>query len=335
MSKGFRADPDALAQAAKRAHEHANKVERHSRDLDAKTRGRVLGRGKLGQVVDKAVRPVIDSMIGDMSKAMAGGHRSIGRGLEITKKNLDDAEAAVQKGFKNTGTSLSKEKVKLEPGQSVPGKKGLRQLYNRRIGERVDELEGQGHGVGRHLKVTDQQLKDRLGTPVMQGPAHAQTVAKDRTTGYVQSTNKIDPLHGPDARTRLSPPDLYYDGDRGAPHRHKCDSYSTAFKDEESFVYADHYARSRLDPTRTDRQVIEFSPHEAWGPGGHTGKFRGYYIDPENPIGHDGSINYKDVNFKDAKIKAVYEPDGNGGHKLHTIFPEPAFKHNRHRGQGL
>ncbi|MFK0192622.1 hypothetical protein [Kitasatospora sp. NPDC090308] len=335
MSRGFRADPDALAQAAKRAHEHANQVERHSRDLDARTRGRVLGRGRLGQVVDKAVRPVIDSMISDMSKAMAGGHRSIGRGLEITKKNLDDAEKAVQKGFKEAGSSLSKEKVKLEPGQSVPGKKPLRQLYHRRIGERVDELDGQGHGVGRHLKVTDQQLKDRLGTPVMQGPAHAQTVAKDRVTGYVQSTNKIDPLHGPDAKTRLSPPDLYYDGDRGAPHKHKCDSYSTAFKDEESFVYADHYARSRLDPTRTDRQVVEFSPHEAWGPGGHTGKFRGYYIDPENPIAHDGAINYRDVDFKDAKIKAVYEPDGNGGHKLHTIFPEPSFKHNRHRGQGL
>ncbi|WP_282206328.1 hypothetical protein [Kitasatospora fiedleri] len=335
MSRGFRADPDALAQAAKRAHEHANQVERHSRDLDARTRGRVLGRGKLGQVVDKAVRPVIDSMISDMSKAMAGGHRSIGRGLEITKKNLDDAEKAVQKGFKEAGGSLSKEKVKLEPGQSVPGRKPLRRLYHRRIGERVDELDGQGHGVGRHLKVTDQQLKDRLGTPVMQGPAHAQTVAKDRVTGYVQSTNKIDPLHGPDARTRLSPPDLYYDGDRGAPHKHKCDSYSTAFRDEESFVYADHYARSRLDPTRTDRQVIEFSPHEAWGPGGHTGKFRGYYVDPENPIAHDGAINYRDVNFKDAKIKAVYEPDGNGGHKLHTMFPEPAFKHNRHRGQGL
>ncbi|WP_157876145.1 hypothetical protein [Peterkaempfera griseoplana] len=310
-------------------------MERHSRNLDAGTRGRVLGRGKLGRIVDKAVRPVIDSMIGDMSKAMAGGHRSIGRGLEITKKNLDDAEKAVQKGFKGAGTSLSGEKIKLEPGQSVPGRKPLRQLYHRRIDERVDELESQGHGVGRHLRVTDQQLKDRLGTPVMQGPAGAQTVARHPVTGYVQSTNKIDPLHGPDAKTNLSPPDLYYDADKGAPNRHKCDSYSTAFKDNESFVYADQYARSKLDPTRTDRQVVEFSPQEAWGPGGHAGRFRGYYIDPQNPLNHDGSINYKDVNFKDATIKAVYEPDGNGGHKLHTMFPEPAFKHNRHRHQGL
>src|SRR6478609_1449477 len=57
VSKGFKADPEALTQAAKRAHEHADRIERHSRDLDSKTRGRVLGRGKLGQIVDKAVRP--------------------------------------------------------------------------------------------------------------------------------------------------------------------------------------------------------------------------------------------------------------------------------------
>lgn len=335
MSGGFRADRAALSQTAKQAHEHADAVERHSRVLDSATRGKVLGRGKLGQIVDKAVRPVVDSMIGDMSKAMAGGHRSIGHGLEITKKNLDEAEKAVHKGMQNQGTSLGKHGVKLIPGQSVPGKKPLRQLYNRRIDSRVDELNMQGHGVGRHLNVTDQQLKDRLGTPVMQGPAHNQTVAKDRETGYVQSTNKIDPLHGPDAKNRISPPDLYIDGDRGAPHKHKCGSHSTAFTDNESFVYADHFARTKLDPHDPEPQLIEFSPSDAWGPGGHTGKFRGYYIDPENPLNHDGSINYKDVNFKNATIKAIYEPDGNGGHKLHTMYPEPVLKHNRTRHQGI
>ncbi len=335
MSDGFKADPEALKQAAKRAHEHAERIERHSRDLDSRTRGKVLGKGKFGQVIQNAVRPVIDSMIGDMSKAMAGGHRSIGRGLEITTKNLDDAERAVQKGLQNNATSLGKQGVKLGQGQSVPGRKPLRELYNRRIDERVGELDKQGHGVGRHLNVTDQQLKDRLGRPVMEGPAHNRTVAKDKNTGYVKSTDKIDPLHGPDARNRLSPPDLYYDGDRGAPHKHKCDSYSTAFKDNESFVYADHHARGKLDPSNPDRQVVEFSPSDAWGPGGHTGRFRGVYIDPDNPLNHDGSVNYKDVNFKNATIKAVYEPDGNGGHKLHTMFPEPVFKHNRSRHQGL
>lgn len=337
MTGGFRADRAALGQAARQAHEHAETVERHSRALDSATRGKVLGRGKLGQIVDKAVRPVIDSMIGDMSKAMANGHRSIGRGLEITKKNLDETEAAVQKSLQNNATSLRKEGVKnLHPGQSVPDRKSLRQLYHRRIDARVEELSKQGHGVGRHLNVTDQQLKDRLGTPVLQGPAHNQTVAKHPATGYVQSTNKVDPLHGPAGTPgRPTPPDLYYDGEKGAPHKHKCDSYSTAFKDNESFVYADQYARTRLDPSRTDRQVVEFSPSDAWGPGGHTGKFRGYYIDPENPLNHDGSINYKDVNFKNATIKAIYEPDGNGGFKLHTMFPEPVFKHNRSRHQGI
>ncbi|MFC8451784.1 hypothetical protein [Kitasatospora sp. NPDC057223] len=335
MSDGFKADPEALKQAAKRAHEHAERIERHSRDLDSRTRGKVLGKGKFGQVIQNAVRPVIDSMIGDMSKAMAGGHRSIGRGLEITTKNLDDAERAVQKGLQNNATSLGKQGVKLDQGQSVPGRKPLRELYHRRIDERVGELDKQGHGVGRHLNVTDQQLKDRLGNPAMQGPAHNRTVAKDPATGYVISTEKIDPLHGPDARSRLSPPDLYFDGDRGAPHKHKCGSHSTAFKDQESLVYADQHARTLLDPHDPDPQVLEFSPSDAWGPGGHTGRFRGFYIDPDNPLNHDGSVNYKDVNFKNATIKAIYHPDGKGGFNLHTMYPEPVLKHNRTRHQGL
>ncbi|AUG78458.1 hypothetical protein CFP65_3670 [Kitasatospora sp. MMS16-BH015] len=337
MSKGFRANRSALSQAAGRAHEHAATVERHSRDLDTATRGKVLGRGKLGQIVDKAVRPVLDSMISDMSKAMAGGHRSIGHGLEITKKNLDEAEGAVHRSLQNNATSLAKEGVKnLEPGQSVPGRKALRQLYHRRIDERVEELRSQGHGVGRHLDVTDQQLKDRLGTPVMEGPQHNRTVAKDPNTGYVRSTDKVDPLHGPPGTPgRPTPPDLYYDAEKGPPNRHRCESYSTAFKDNESYVYADEYARSRLDPSWPGRQVVEFAPSDAWGPGGHTGKFRGYYIDPDQPFDHNGAVNYKEVNFKNATVKAVYEPDGNGGFKLHTMFPEPVFKHNRSRHQGI
>ncbi|MYT30817.1 MULTISPECIES: hypothetical protein [unclassified Streptomyces] len=334
MSGGFRAHPEKLASAAKRAHGHAEQVEHHSRNLDARTRGKMLGRGKFGQIIQRAVRPVIDSMITDMSKAMAKGHRSIGHGLEITSKNLDDAERAVMRSMKNRGTSLGEHGVDLKPGQSVPGRKGLRGLYQRRVDERVQELDRQGHGVGRHLNVTDQQLKDRLGTPVMQGPAHAQTVGKDRL-GYVQGTGKIDPLHGPDARNRLSPPDLYYDAEKGPPNRHKCDAHATAFSDGESFMYAEQHARSRLDPSNPGQQVIEFSPSEAWGPGSHAGRFRGFYIDPDNPMRHDGAINYREVNFKDATIKAIYRPDGNGGHRLHTMFPEASYKHNRSRHQGI
>ncbi|MFB7662638.1 hypothetical protein ACFC1R_01645 [Kitasatospora sp. NPDC056138] len=354
MSGGFRADREALGQAGRKAHEHAERVERHSRNLDSRTRGKVLGRGKLGQVVQKAVRPVIDSMIGDMSKAMAGAHRSIGRGLEITKKNLDEAESAVHKSLMSNGTSLGKHGVKLAPGQSVPGKKGLRALYQRRVDERIGELERQGHGVGRHLKVTDQQLKDRLGRPieetvnvpqkpklndrgfpVKQPPKQVIRWAKDED-GFIRSNEKIDPLHGPDAHQRLSPPQLYYDKEKrdrhGNPMNHTCDRYSTAFKDKESFMYAERYAHDRI-PAGPPYEV-KFSPSDVWGPGGHQGKFRGYYIDPDNPMSGK-KINYREVNFKGAEIIAVYRPDGKGGFNLHTMFPQPSTRHNRTRHQGL
>ncbi|MFD9124484.1 hypothetical protein [Kitasatospora sp. NPDC059571] len=330
MSDGFRAHPDRLGEAAKKAHEHADKVEAHSRKLDAATRGRVLGRGPLGRVVEKSVRPVIDSMITDMSKAMAKGHRSLGQGLEITKKNLDDAERAVQKGLREGGSSLPGSGVDLKPGQSVPGRQGLRELYKRRVEQRVDEIDGQGHAVGRHLRVTDQQLKDRLGVPVMQGPQGAQYVAKERKTGYVVSTNKIDPLHGPDAKTRLPEPNRYYDAEK-APNKHICGTHSTAFSDSESFVHAEAHARSRLNPADPGPQTILFSPSEAWGPGGHLGRMRGYFIDPDHPLDPGGAVNYREVDFTGARIRAIYHPDGKGGHKLHTMFPEPQYKHNRPR----
>ncbi|MGW7021003.1 hypothetical protein ACWGGS_16910 [Streptomyces decoyicus] len=350
MSKGFKADVNALDRASRRQLEHAVRVESHSRNLDSRTRGKVLGRGKFGKIIQDAVGPIIESMIGDMSKSMAKGHRSLGQGLEITRKNIADAEKAVENSFKKHHKSLKAEGLDLKPGQSVPDKKSLRNLYHRRVEERVDELDREGHGVGRHLNVTDQQLKDRLGTPSIQRrklkdengnwvlDENGDKVEVDELVrarhGYAQSEGKVDPLHGPDARSRLSPPDLYYDVDKGAPNRHKCDAHSTAFNDHESFMYADAYARSKIDPNRPGDQVFEFSPSDAYGPGGHAGRFRGFYIDPDEPM-KGGEINYKESDFKDATIKAIYRPDGNGGHKLHTMFPQPVFKHNRSPDQGI
>ncbi|MEV4559921.1 hypothetical protein AB0K51_23420 [Kitasatospora sp. NPDC049285] len=348
MSGGFRVDPEALGRAARQAHSHADQVEKHSRDLDARTRGKLLGKGKLGQIVQNAVRPVVDSMIGDMAKAMAGGHRSIGRGLELTAKNLDDAERAIHKSLRADGRSLGSEGIKLGPGQSVPGRKALRAQYHRQVDERVAQLELQGHGVGRHLKVTDQQLKDRLGKPIQervnvpqppiinshgypvaQPPQQVTRWARDEY-GFSRSNEKIDPLHGPDAKQNLTPPQLYHDKEKkdqhGNPVNHSCDRFSTAFKDNESFMYAERYARARI-PTGPPYEV-KFSPSDAWGPGGHDAKFRGYYIDPDNPVTAGGKVNYRDVNFKDAEIVAVYKPDGKGGFNLHTMFPQPALKHN-------
>ncbi|MFH8380096.1 hypothetical protein ACH4E7_04025 [Kitasatospora sp. NPDC018058] len=347
MSEGFRANPAALSEAAAKAHKHADQVEHHSRELHEKTRGKLLGRGKLGKIVQNAVRPIVHSMINDMSKAMADGHRSIGHGLEITAKNHRDAEKAIHKSLRADGRSLKSEGIELHPGQSVPGKKVLKAQYNREVDRRVAQLELQGHGVGRHLKVTDQQLKDRLGKPfketvnvpqppltnargfaVAQPPKQVSRWAKDEH-GFAQSREKIDPLHGPDAKQRLAPPQLYHDKEKrnqhGDPMNHTCDRFSTAFKDNESYMYAELHARERI-PSSPPYEV-KFSPKDVWGRGGHEGMFRGYYIDPGNPM-TNGRINYRDVNFKDAEIIAVYRPDGKGGFKLHTMFPQPKVEHN-------
>ncbi|MFF4950922.1 hypothetical protein ACWC2K_25465 [Streptomyces chattanoogensis] len=339
MSKGFKAHTDHLAKAAKEAHGHAEKVEHHSSNLDAKTRGKLLGKGKFGMIVQKAVRPIIDSMITDMSKAMARGHRSIGHGLDITRKNIDDAEEQIRKSLKHHRDDPDAPKLKL--GDRALGEDDVRDKYKQRVGERVDDLRRQGHGPQRHLDPTDDMLKERLGRPV--GPRDQDdNLLKDsdgnfrvsRQDGYVQSEKKVDPVHGPNAKERLGD-DAYMDAENPSK-RHKCDSFSTGFKEDqgEAFMYADEHARGRIDGDRTripnsNRHEVVFSPEDAWGPGDHRDKFRGFYIDPDNPVNGDQSINYKPVDFQHAKIKAIYAPDGNGGHKLVTMFPEPVKIFNK------
>ncbi|KPC62904.1 hypothetical protein [Streptomyces chattanoogensis] len=339
MSKGFKAHPDHLAKAAKEAHEHAKKVESHGSNLDAKTRGKLLGKGKFGMIVQKAVRPIIDSMITDMSKAMARGHRSIGHGLDITRKNIDDAEEAIRKSMKRHQDD--RDAPKLKRGDRVLGEDDVRDQYKRRINTRLEGLRNQGHGPQRHLDPTDDMLKDRLGEPTRAKDPQGKLIEENgdwkytRQRGYMQSQNKIDPVHGPNARERLHPDDLYLDAEKkGKPH--KCDAFSTAFKEDqgEAFVYADEHAKGKIDGERTrirgsDRHQVIFSPEDAWGPGDHRDKFRGFYIDPSNPMNRDESINYKPVDFQDAKIKAIYAPDGNGGFRLVTMFPEPVPIYNK------
>ncbi|MER5639611.1 hypothetical protein ABT095_21965 [Kitasatospora sp. NPDC002227] len=346
---GFKAHPEHLGAASKQAHEHADRVEHHSRALDSATQGKVLGRGKFGKLVEKAVRPVVDSMIKDMSKAMAGKHRSLGHGLEITKKNLDDAEKAVREGLRADRTSLNKHGVKLGEGQSIPGREALQHQYDKQVRERVDELAKQGHGPGRHLRVTDQQLKDRLGIPYQEHRrmppgeptigAYGQRVYPPREHKWVwernehdflRSRNKIDPLHGPGGPNR--PEAVRYDDyekvdPQGRPMKHTCDHYSTAFKDEEAFMYAEMQARQKIDFSKGPPHPAFLTPEEAWGKGDHRDKFKGYYLDPANPMGPTGP-NYRDVNFEGAHIEAWYHPDGKGGYRLGTMYPAPDNAHN-------
>ncbi|MFJ1753789.1 hypothetical protein [Kitasatospora sp. NPDC088134] len=330
MSGGFRIDPEALGKAAEQAHAHADRVEQHGRNLDARTRGKLLGKGRLGQIVQRAVRPVLDSMIKDMSKAMAGGHRSIGHGLQSTRKNLDAAEESIRTSFRHR--AKDRDGLEINRGDSVlGGEKGLRDQYRRRVATRIDGLRNQGHGPQRHLDPTDDMLKARLGTPTPPHMANGQPAYHRMPGGYIQTQNKIDPAHGPNPQERLQGDALYRDAEK-PDRRHKCDSFSTAFKEgeDESFMYADLHARSRLDPDDPGPQKIVFSPEDAWGPGnGHHRRFRGFYVDPANPVDQHGNVNYKPVDFRDAKIEAYYERDGKGGHRLVTMFPQPQRVRNR------
>ncbi|MFE4022975.1 hypothetical protein ACFXPZ_37205 [Streptomyces sp. NPDC059101] len=325
-----------MAKAAKEAHGHAERVEHHSSKLNAKTRGRLLGKGKYGRIVEKAVRPIIDSMITDMSKAMARGHRSIGHGLEITRKNVDDAEEAIRRNLRRHQDD--RDAVQLKLGQRVLGEDDLRDKHRERVGQRVGGLRKQGHGPQRHLDPTDDMLKERLGkpSPVLDGNGNhlKDTDGKPRyhqQGGYVQTTDKIDPAHGPNARERLGE-NAHMDAE-DMSRKHKCDSFSTSFGEgqDDAFVHADLYGRGRLNHGEAGRQAVTFSPEEAWGPGSnHHERFRGFYIDPDNPVEKaSGAVNYKQVDFIGAKIKAIYDPDGNGGHKLVTMFPEPLKVRNR------
>jgi hypothetical protein len=203
--------------------------------------------------------------------------------------------------------------------------------YQREVDKRIDGLRNQGHGPQRHLDPTDDMLKTRLGTPTPPNMVNGQPSYHKMPGGYIQTQNKIDPAHGPNPASRLSGNALYMDAEDPS-RRHKCDAFSTAFKpgEEEAFMYADLHARGRLDPTKTGRQTIEFSPTDAWGPGnGHHRRFRGFYIDRNAPVDSGGNINYKPVDFRDAKLVAVYDPDGKGGHKLVTMFPQPQRVRNR------
>ncbi|MFI9258853.1 hypothetical protein ACIGT4_14270 [Streptomyces sioyaensis] len=118
----------------------------------------------------------------------------------------------------------------------------------------------------------------------------------------------------------------------GMSRKHKCDFFSTAFNHDqgEAFMHADLRGRSQLDPHKTDGQYIRFQPEDAWGPGSdHHERFRDFYIDPKNPVDQaSGSINCNPVDFRGAGLLAIYDPDGRGGYKLVTMYPEPERDRN-------
>lgn len=193
------------------------------------------------------------------------------------------------------------------------------------IKAKVADLRTQGHAPQRHLDATDQQLEQRLGTPVVQGKVPKVQMNAD---GYVISTKKVDPANTAAHGLPDSDPNKYLDNysknAAGNPNKHKCGSFSTAFGNEQSMVSAEAEARKAIPAGSTStHEVVSIDAKTAIGDDG-VNALRGKYIDPANPLSSTGSINYKDVNFANSKITAVWSrDDATKPWSLTTMYPEP------------
>lgn len=193
------------------------------------------------------------------------------------------------------------------------------------IKTKIADLRTQGHAPQRHLDATDQQLENRLGTPVVQGKVPKVQINKD---GYVTSTKKVDPANTAAHSLPDGDPNKYLDNystnAAGVPNKHKCGNFSTAFGDEESMVKAEAAAHSAIPAGSTStHEVVSIDAKTAIGDDG-VNALRGKYIDPANPLSSTGSINYKNVNFANSKITAVWSRDSTSDPwKLTTMYPEP------------
>ncbi|MGW2017575.1 hypothetical protein [Streptomyces sp. NPDC001927] len=169
---------------------------------------------------------------------------------------------------------------------------------------KIAVLEKQGHGPQRHLHPTTEALKDRKGEP--------KTDADDNVllkgNGHVKTENHVNPETG---KTEDVTPD-------GKSKAHFCGDYATKFTNPEDYVRAEEYLRDKMIETGDPK--VTASIEEIFGPGDHSARFEGYYVDPNSPTAADGSVNHLPVNFEDGYINAVYDRETDG---LKTMYPNP------------
>ncbi len=167
--------------------------------------------------------------------------------------------------------------------------------------DHLDNLRTEGHAPGRHLDPGEQALKNRLGTTKRNPDGTPKLKTAGPNIGHVASENFVDPLTGSTT-----------DGVTGNPHL--CGPYATKFNNPEDMARADEYFRKQLAGGTLPGPT---SISDVLGPTGHQ-DLTGFYKDPADPS------KYLPVNFEGGTIRPVYRPDGSGGFKLHTMFPEPA-----------
>jgi hypothetical protein len=171
---------------------------------------------------------------------------------------------------------------------------------DQQIEERIDKLANDApgsHGPQRHLEVSDEQLQQRLGTPLLNPDGTPQLKAN----GFVKATDQIDPMTGTTT-----------DAITGALHR--CGTLATRFDSPSDYAHVDSVLRSRADITGEGHQ--EASIEDILGTEGHT-RMTGYYIDPARPG------NYLPVNFQGGSVAATYRYDIYGRPQLYTMYPVP------------
>jgi hypothetical protein len=172
------------------------------------------------------------------------------------------------------------------------------------IGPRINELKNQGHAPGRHLEPDDTTLQVRLGTTMTNPDGTPKTyTSASNNAGHVKSNNHIDPLTG-----------TTVDGDTG--NAHKCGPYATRYNDPKDLVAVDNYMQDYIK-THGAAPPAATPIADILGPDGYK-RFTGFYKDPTNPS------QYLPVDFQGGTIVAIYVPDGNGGYKLLTSYPNPA-----------
>ncbi|MFC7623473.1 hypothetical protein [Microlunatus sp. GCM10028923] len=173
-------------------------------------------------------------------------------------------------------------------------------------GTQIDELKNEGHGPQRHVEITDDGRKGRLGTA-----AHDENGdVMYRPDGHVkkQRGSQIDPETG-------TPTDAMNGG------LHFCGPYACKFNDPADYCRADEELRRRAVDTGELNQEARASD---LFPGQHPNDlFDGFYQDPNQPEDNDGKPRFKSVDFTDCTIKSFYVESDDGALNLTTMYPDP------------
>jgi len=234
-------------------------------------------------------------------KVVAGGSKNVDdENAENIKKILDDMDGNSARTDITAGSKAAQDGKLKSKLQSILDPEGEPER-TAGLDTHIADLDGQGHAPGRHLTPDEQALQDRLGTTKLNPDGTPKIKQAGPNIGHVASGDFVDPLTGTTT-----------DGVTGAAHL--CGPYATKFDNPEDMARADDYFRAQI----AAGGIPGATPiSEVLGPDGHK-DLTGFYKDPTDPS------KYQSVDFDGGTIVPVYRPDGSGGQKLHTMFPNPA-----------